>query len=192
MTACKTDSADIGKIPYVSEKTLETDGKLTVKVESSAYNVTSLRTAMINSAALTAMQSAQGDKNCYTAHYDIKQKRGLWPWDMARRWTGLEPRDFPHNPPQPESATWCNAASFAGVQYYDQYWRLAANPGSTSYIDARWDFQAGPDGTLECEFIEGLIDALAALEPEFAVEDVGLGEAVGAACAMAMDHAKGS
>ena len=192
MTSCSTGTVTIGKIPYSDGASgpLEQDGKLVVKVDASQYNVTSLRDAMINSAALTAMNSAVGTSNCYTAHYAVEKlrKRDMYFWNPMRRWLGLEAkRDHPYR--QSESATWCNAASFAGVQYYDQYWRLQPTPGSTDYIDASWDFQVGPGGAFACEFIHDLIDALGVIQPEFAIEDIELGEAIGAACTAAMDHA---
>lgn len=162
-------------------------GELIVKVESSAYNVTSLRDAMINTAALTAQHSSQNQKNCYTASYAtglVKYKRDYIPfWTPARRWLGLGNRESAGALEGHESATWCNIASFAGVQYYDRYWRLAPNPGSTDYIDASWSFSTGPGGSFACEFIQDLIDALGVIQPEF------VGEAIGAACAEAMDHA---
>lgn len=47
----------IGGIDYVDACYLSTGGEFVVKVKSSAYNVASLRDAMINSAAITATQS---------------------------------------------------------------------------------------------------------------------------------------
>lgn len=192
MTSCSTGTVTIGKIPYSDGDNglLEPNGQLIVKVDASQYNATSLRNAMINSAALTAMHSAMGKSNCYTAHYTIEtlRKRDMYFWNPMRRWLSLQAkRDHPH--PESESATWCNAASFAGVQYYDQFWRSQPTPGSTDYIDASWDFHVAPGGAFACEFIQDLIDALGVIQPEFAVADIELGEAIGAACMKAMEHA---
>ena len=192
MTSCTTDTVTIGDIPYSDGGDggpLATDGELLIKVAASAYNVTSLRNAMINAAALTAMESAVGSTNCYTAHYTVEELRKRSPsvWSPIRRFLGVEERDHPY--PETESATWCNAASFAGVQYYGQFWRLQPTPASTDYIDASWEFQVGPGGDFICGFIEDLVDALGVVEPEFAVEDVQLGKEIQAACMEAMDHA---
>ena len=68
-------------------------------------------------------------------------------------------------------------------------WRPAPELGSTDYIDASWSFGTGPGGNFACEFIQGLVDALGVIAPEFAVQDIELGEAIGVACTAAMDHA---
>ncbi|MCJ1280011.1 hypothetical protein MMC21_007836 [Puttea exsequens] len=203
MTTCSTDSAIIPGIDYESLGFLDHGGELVVKVQSSAYNQTSLRNAMINSAALTAQNSANGT-NCYEATYDVeigfKDKRdpepqpwyssGAW-GDNVRRWVSpsntnsLEERDHPY--PEIEHATWCNAASFAGVQYYDEYWREAPQPGPSDYIDASWSFSTGPGGDFACDFIQDLILGLTALAPEFEVEGVELAHEVDALCTDAMD-----
>lgn len=174
------------------------EGELIVQVDSSAYNVTSLRDAMIQSAALTAQQSAQGN-NCYLQPFTAakSRKRDYSTWHRlhrrARQWfdTDIEVYDLEARAGadiHPEQITLCNAVEFAGVNYYSQYWRLAPEPGSTDYIDARWSFEVGPGGQFDCEFLQGLIDSLVVVAPEFAVEDVELGESVGAICQAAMDH----
>lgn len=187
MTACSTDSVVIGGIDFVDLGFLDKGGELVVKVESSSYNQTSLQDAMIDSAALTAQNSAQGSTNCYQATYEVEElgKRDIQPWfsfarwsDSFRRWLSpssadtFEKRDHPYA--EEEHATWCNAASFAGVQYYAQNWRDAADPGPTDYIDVSWDFQVGPGGDFACEFLQDLITALATIQPEFEVEGVEL------------------
>ena len=204
MTACSTNSVVIGGIDFVDLGFLDKGGELVVKVESSSYNQTSLRDAMINSAALTAQNSAQGSNNCYQATFDVEElgKRDIQPWlssthwtDSFRRWLSppsavtVDKRDHPHA--EEEHATWCNAASFAGVQYYSQNWRDAANPGPTDYIDVSWDFQVGPGGDFACEFLQDLITALATIQPEFEVEGVELAEEIGAICTEALGHING-
>lgn len=194
MTSCSTDSVIIKDIPFVESGVLDKGGELVIKVESSSYNVTSLRDAMIKTAALTAQKSSEHPKNCYTATYEAPiKKRSLGSFspnlDTARHWLGLEARDGVGVMNGFESNTWCNIASFAGVQYYDPYWREAPNPGSSDYIDASWDFNTGPDGAFSCAFIQDLIEALGVIQPEFGVEAVELGSAIGAACTEAMEHA---
>ena len=192
MTSCSTDSVTIGDIDYVDGGSLAQDGELVVKVDSSAYNDTNLRNAMINSAALTANNSAQGSR-CYSQSYTVEELRkreissqSFWADPLGNIYRGLQKRDHPY--PVQESQTFCNAASFAGVQYYNQFWRLAPNPGSSDYIDAEWSFQAGPGGDFDCEFLSGLIDALGIIEPEFMVADIELGKAIDAVCTLAMEH----
>ena len=97
-------------------------------------------------------------------------------------------RDF-FPPPVQEPMTFCNAAGFAGVQYYSRYWRTAPKAGSTDWIDAEWNFKVGAEGQLQCDFIQGLIEALGAVQPEFEAELTPLAEGIDAVCQNAMDHA---
>ena len=195
-TVCTTDKVNIKGIVYSdgAGDALGEDGELVVEVEASSYNVTSLRDAMIKSAATTAQNSAAG-KNCFDQKYTVEELRKRGPFDSwlsplhnTRRWLGsklgLEARDHPC--PVIESMTMCNVGGFAGVQYYDPYWRLAPEPGPSDFIDASWSFKV-INSAFECEFIEGLMDALAVIQPEFTVEDVELGEAIAAACEAGMD-----
>ncbi|KAL9092836.1 MAG: hypothetical protein Q9165_004254 [Trypethelium subeluteriae] len=175
-TSCATDSVSIDNIPYVSGGFLS-QGSLVVKVDSSAYNETSLRDAMIRSAALTAQHSTTGN-NCYTQQYTVEE--------LMR----LDRRDHPY--PVQEKMTMCNAASFAGVQYYSEFWRTAPEPGSTDYIDASWEFETGPMDNFACDFLEELISALGIVQPEFAVGATRLAKAVDAVCEKAMSHVDGS
>ncbi|KAL9102174.1 MAG: hypothetical protein Q9163_002648 [Psora crenata] len=188
MTHCETGSVKIPNIPFVDAGVLNNGGELVVKVESSAYNVTSLRDAMIKSAAMTANNSTQG-RNCFTASYSVEQwgKRSSLSilTDLPRRWLGLAARDHPH--PVEEQATWCNAASFAGVNYYGPYARWQETLASTDYLDASWDFEV-KGGEFSCEFLEGLIDALAFVQPEFTVADLELSQAIGAICMDTLGH----
>lgn len=71
---------------------------------------------------------------------------------------------------------------------YNQYWRLAPEPGPTNYIYANWEFTVGPDGPFSCEFLGDLIEELSAITPEFAVEDVSLGEDIQASCEDAIQY----
>lgn len=101
-TSCKTDTVSIGKIPYVSLAFLSRDGELQVSVESSKYNVTSIRNALIKAAAAGAQQAATG-KNCYEQKYEV----GM----LKRSWTSWLPefmRRGDIQPPRQEKATWCN------------------------------------------------------------------------------------
>lgn len=164
MTACSTGSVTVQGVPYVDGGFLEM-GELVISVESSQYNVTSLRDAMIQSAALTAQSAATG-KNCYDQKYNVESLK-------ARA-------DIPL--PYPEHATWCNTVGFAGVNYYNPYWRVQQSPGATDWIDARWSFSTGPGGSFTCGLLEGLIDAFAIVAPEFAVGDIELGDAVDLVC----------
>ncbi len=189
MTVYRTDTVTINDIPFSDGGILNTKGGLVVKVDASTYNVTSLRDAMIKSAALTAQNSASG-KDCYTAKYEVQgfRKRDSdfsAPWSLGRRWLGLEERDHTHL--SQEQDTWCNAASFAGINYFGPYARLQKDLSATDYLDASWDFKV-QGGDFTCEFIKGLVDALTIVTPEFAVEDVELGEAVDAVCKLATNH----
>lgn len=80
----------------------------------------------------------------------------------------------------------CNAVRFAGVLYYNQFWRDAPEPGPSDY-NAGWTFQVEPGEDFACDFLADLVDALVAIEPEFAVADVELGEEVRAICTEAIN-----
>lgn len=189
MTACSTDSVTVKGIDYVDAGFLSTGGELLISVESSQYNLTSLRDAMIKSAALTA-QNAAKDKNCYTQRYDVeslKARDGLSSSSSSSWWP---PRLFARDRPYAvqEEGTFCNTVGFAGVNYYDPYWRVQASPGATDWIDARWSFHVGPGGDFACELLQDLVDAFAVVEPEFAVGDIELGKAVDVLCEGSLDE----
>lgn len=178
MTGCSTDTAKVNNIAFVDGGFLA-EGTIDVKVGSSAYNVTSLRDAMIRSAALAAMHSASG-KNCYSVQYDteVLKKRDDESWV-----SGMMPSIFKRDHPYPEShhGTFCNMAGFAGVQYYDPWWRLGP-PGPSDHIYVEYSFDSGGGGDFECDLLTDLVDAFAILQPEFAIGDIELGEAINIIC----------
>lgn len=57
------------------------------------------------------------------------------------------------------------------------------------WLDTEWDFDVALGAGFACDFINGLIDALAVVAPEFAIEDVELGTAFDAACKEAIQNA---
>ncbi len=134
-TTCETGTVTIKHIAYVDpvDGTLA-QGELGVQVQSSSYNVTSLRDAMIHAAALTAQNSANGS-NCYDATYVLPDKRKRWGSgplsSLPRRWlslgdsergapgitdaeNGLSRRNMIMPENTPEKMQLCNAAGFAG------------------------------------------------------------------------------
>ncbi|KAI1084832.1 hypothetical protein F5B20DRAFT_222812 [Whalleya microplaca] len=171
--ACKTDSASIGKVPYVEAGFLAKDGEIVVSVESSKYNSSSIRQALIKTAAAAAQHAATG-KNCYKAKYEVESMK-RW-WDPR----SLFGRDHPH--PEPESATWCNSVGFAGPHYYNPWWKLQSQPGATDYMDVHFEFHKGAGGDFDCELLQDAVDAFAFVQPEFAIGDIGLGEAIKVLC----------
>ena len=126
---------------------------------------------MIKSAALMAQNTATG-KYCYNQTYNVEilKARG----------------DHPY--PEEEEGTFCNTVGFAGVNYYDPYWRVQASQGATDWIDARRSFNVGPGGDFVCELLQDLVDAFAIVELEFAVGDVELGKAVDVLCEGNLDE----
>lgn len=188
MTRCSEEAIKVGMIPYKNPGDgLLDHGDLKIRVQASQYNATSLRDAMIQSAAITAMQSATGS-NCYIEEYDVEGpvKRSLSS-TIGRRF-GLNIRD--HVSQTQEQMSMCKAVSFAGVHYLPEFWRQSTDPESTNmYIDAAWEFQTPRDSTIACDFIAEAMDMLAALAPEFAVADVELAEAIDIACTLAMEKA---
>ncbi|KAF7917703.1 uncharacterized protein EAE98_010119 [Botrytis deweyae] len=98
----------------------------------------------------------------------------------------ISKRDHPNR--VEEHINVCNAAQFAGVQYFGQYWRTAPLPGATAYIDANWEFTTGPGGDFIFKFLQDLTDALIAIEPEFALGEIELGEELYAFCEAAITH----
>lgn len=188
MTQCSFATATIKNIKYKDpfDDRLN-EGDLAVSVTSSQYNATSLRNAMIDSAALTAMQSATGN-NCYTETYEgqpTKDRRSFY--DLARRWLGLQERDT--KSAYWKSETMCKASSFAGVQYLPEYWRQADSPSTEfMWLESEWKFEANPQEQFDCEFLAGLVDAFVAVQPEFAAAEVELGDAIAAICTGVMEH----
>lgn len=183
----ETDQVTIGGIDYVEEDQLLKDGEFIVKVASSSYNYTSLRDAMINSAALTAQYSAAGN-NCYNmsyVQYDGKKR------DLESSFPLVERMGAGGEEPVELDMWVCNAGAFAGVQYFDPYWRDQQTPGATDYLDVEFSFQVGPGGQFLCDYIGLLTDALAVVQPEFAVEDLELGEDLQALCQSAEDAVNG-
>jgi hypothetical protein len=71
---------------------------------------------------------------------------------------------------------------------YNEYWRLAPEPGPTNYLYANWQFTVGPGGEFVCEFLGDLAEAFIAVAPEFAVEDVALGEEIRVTCEEAIQY----
>lgn len=92
----------------------------------------------------------------------------------------MRKRDHPY--PVEESIELCNTAELAQVNYYSQYWRTAPQPGPTDYIEVQYSFHLPPGGNFLCDFLDFLIDDLAIIEPEFAVGEIELGEAIDAVC----------
>ena len=164
--SCATTTVAIKQIVYIADDTTRgEDGELVVSVQSSSYNDTKLRDAMIRSAALTAQTSAN-KTNCYETKY-TECFEGKGGGECAE-----------------EKITLCNAAGFAGVQYYD-----GAPVSATMWLDALWEFGVYSGGAFDCEvIIETLDTLLVEVAPEFAVEDVALGEDLQAACQDTMNH----
>jgi hypothetical protein len=109
-TQCESTGRVIRGISYIVDEGLETDGELTVRAEASAYNETSLRDAMIHSAALTAFQASIATKNCYNESYIVEELKR----DVSPSRFNLLGRDRPY--PVSEKIEYCNSVSFAAVQ----------------------------------------------------------------------------
>ncbi|KAJ5205093.1 uncharacterized protein N7498_005972 [Penicillium cinerascens] len=178
MTGCSTDTAKVKNVPFVDDGFLA-EGTIDVKVDSSAYKITSLRDAMIRSAAMASMHSASG-KNWYNVQYGTEEfrKRGDESW-----LSGLVPSVFKREHPYHESyhGTFCNMAGFAGVQYYRPWWRLGP-PGPSDYIDVEYSFDSGGGGDFACDLLTDFVDSFAIVQPKFAVGDIELAEAVNVIC----------
>lgn len=176
-TACETGTVEF-PVPYIAGDMIE-EGSLVVSVELSAYNLTSIRNAMINVAA-TAAQSSANATNCYTVDFEASapMKRSTafsWlPW--------LRPRiNMPVEEEKVEE-TFCNMVEFASVNYFGPYWREAVHPSPTDWLDVHYSFQQQPGGDFLCDLLYEADAALAVVAPEFAVGEVQLGDAIGVLC----------
>ena len=193
-TACQTDGVDIDHIDYKdSEGVINHFGTVNVKVQSSSYNESSIRKAMIDSAAATAMTGAAG-KNCYQDSPTVEVlRRSVFARALSYLPASVVPnalrRATGSGGPAIEHVTWCNTVSFAGIQYFGEYARLASALAPTDYLDVGWTFHEDSGGEFDCEFIGVLIDSLAVIAPEFTIEDVALGEEIEASCETAMEIA---
>ncbi|KAJ5591554.1 uncharacterized protein N7459_001923 [Penicillium hispanicum] len=180
-TACETGPAKVHDVPYIYADYLS-EGSLDVSVETSQYNVTSLRDAMIKSAALTAMHGATGS-NCHdetylTPVYRKRDDESLW-----TRWLPSWVKRGDIMPPTEHSGVpFCNTVGFAGVNYYNPWWRLQDKPGSTDFMDVHFSFEKDGGGDFECALLEAAVDAFAVVAPEFAVGDIELGQAIDLLC----------
>ncbi|KAI1762949.1 hypothetical protein GGR53DRAFT_532008 [Hypoxylon sp. FL1150] len=105
--SCKTDTVSIGKIPCVSMDFLSRYGELQASVESSKYNVTSIRNALI--------KSATAGKDCSEQKYKVSQLSG-WSWDL---WLPGFMRGGDIMPPQQGKATCCNTVGFSAPHFYN-------------------------------------------------------------------------
>ena len=188
-THCSTDVATIQGIDYVADDLLLTDGEFVVQVKSSQYNLTSLRDALIKSAA-TAAKFSTTDKNSYVAHYTVHEQRRWWhsSANLAKRAFGLQVRDHPY--PTPEQKTLYRAIDFAGAHYYSPFINVDNVDTGTDYIDVDYSFQAGESADLICDFVEDLIDGLALIAPEFEVGDIELGNVIDFFCKEEADNEK--
>lgn len=179
MLHCDSDTVTIPKIAYREENGALSQGDLEVSVQSSQYNDTSIRKAMIDSAALTAMQSAMGS-NCYSQQFDIIGKRSYIP-SIIRRWFAEQPTTH--------QMTMCMVTSFASVEYLPEYWRQAQDPRDEfMWLTATWDFKVTPSAQFDCQFIAALSDALVLVAPEFAPGEIALGDEIEAVCAEAASY----
>ena len=189
--SCSTETATIKGIAYVSsdvekETLLKTDGELAIFVQASQYNVSSLRDALVQSAA-TALQYSATSTQCKNIQYtDYDTKRRRW-WHPAANLISRQLYGTDWKPSQ-ETVSLCTGINFAGAHYYApnvNATNVLTSEG-TDYIDVATAFQVGGDADLEldllCDFASALIDALATLEPEFTVQDVDLGSAIGLVC----------
>ncbi|KAI1364908.1 hypothetical protein F5Y08DRAFT_339255 [Xylaria arbuscula] len=171
-TSCSVATATIGGIAFIdSSEVLETDGELLVSVKSSSYELSQIREAMIHTIASAVEMSAVGN-NCYTAWHNVlgfRARRDVGPWWLP----SFLRRDAPHETPEP--ITLCNALDFAAPQYIPPQ-------ADESYIDTLFDFHVPPGGDFFCDLIEGAADALAVVLPEFAVDEIEVGEALDIIC----------
>jgi hypothetical protein len=180
MTGCETGTAKISNVPYVNAGFLS-KGTIDIKVGASQYNHTSLRDAMIRSAALAAMHAASG-KNCYKVDYETESLKKR---DNEFCFAGWLPSVFKRGdrmpPEKHDDVTFCNTLGFSGVNYYNPWWR--ENPaGASDYLDVEYSFDSNGGGAFACEMLEAMVDAFAVVMPEFAVGDIELGEAIDVIC----------
>lgn len=163
-TNCTKDSVYIKGIDFVGEeKQLEKSGELKVYLEGGFYNETGIRTGMINAIAQAAMSSANGT-NCQNVTHDICTGRGRC---------------------DEEPIVLCNLPQLAQIIRYDG----TAADNTIAQMTAEWEFTVGDsDGDFDCELAGELLDVfLLELAPEFAVGDIGIGEAITAGCEMTQE-----
>ena len=180
MTGCETGTAKISNVPFIDAGFLS-EGTIDVKVGGSKYNHTSLRDAMIRTAALSAMHSASG-KNCYNVDYETEslKKRDNETW--WSKWLPSVIKRGDREPPERHNdVTFCNMAGFTAVEYYSP-WAKDNSGGPTDDIYVEYIFDKHGAGAFDCEVLELLADSLAVVTPEFAIGDIELGEAIDIVC----------
>ncbi|KAF4633340.1 hypothetical protein G7Y89_g4780 [Cudoniella acicularis] len=180
MTNYSTDTVTIGNIDFIdSSDELDSGGELQITVESSEYNVTSTRDAIIQSVALTVQNAATGS-NRYSVGYNVEEAKkrdvGFFSWFSGL----LDERDRPYM--ARANTTFCQTVGFASVGYYGPYWPIYDMKLPTNYIYPYLSFLVGPGGDFLCELLNEIVDAFAVVEPEFAIGDIELGEAIDLLC----------
>ncbi|KAI0968532.1 hypothetical protein F4678DRAFT_481774 [Xylaria arbuscula] len=170
---CSTAKATIGGVAFIdTSEVLEKHGELVVSVESSSYELSQIREAMIQTIA-HAVEISATQNNCYTAEHHVlgfRARRDVGPWWLP----SFLRRDAPHE--TLESITLCNALNFAGPHY------IPPQPTAESYIDTHFSFETPPGGDFVCDLLEAIADGFAAVLPLFAVEEVEVGEALAIIC----------
>ncbi|KIW91231.1 uncharacterized protein Z519_08127 [Cladophialophora bantiana CBS 173.52] len=129
-------------VQYVSAGSLDSNGELVIKVAASSYNSTTLRDAMIKSAALTAQKGSEQQSSCSNQTYTTLVKRDVPPPSRIYGKRSSLFAGYARGRPEPveQKGVFCNTAAFAGVGYFSAEWRKAQNPGAEAYIDATWEF----------------------------------------------------
>jgi hypothetical protein len=180
MTNCSTGTVTIGNIDFIdSSDELDSGGELQITVESSGYNVTSTRDAIIQSVALTVQNAATGS-NCYSVEYNVEEAKkrdvGFFSWFSGL----LDERDRPYM--TRANITFCQTVGFASVGYYGPYWHIDDMKLPTNYIYPHLSFSVAPGGDFLCGLLNEIVDVFAVVEPEFAIGDIELGEAIDLLC----------
>lgn len=185
-TACSGTGVSIGAISYVADDALNTDGELDMIVNSGVYNVTSLRDAMIQSAALTMQKASQSKSNCYNTTYTVDAlERRRFPLLSFGPRSHSSKRD--HVGTEDITVEFCNSANSALVNYFAPWWRQAPSPTVSDFLNINFSFKVGPGGAFLCDFLEDLEDGLTIIAPEFAAENIELGEEIHALCEEALE-----
>jgi hypothetical protein len=130
------------------------EGELVISVLSSSYNSTAMRDSLIVTAAQVANTTSLNNgtnSNC----------QDYWQ-DQVVKCENIHECDPGDNN---VTKTLCNAAPFAGAQFYD-------GSGKVFYLDALWEFQeySGGPGMICEDYIDAVTEVVTFIAPEFAPE----------------------
>ena len=135
--------------------------------------------AMIDTVA-TSLMAAAADTNCAKTEYSIISKKRWLPESVEKWIPSVVRRGGPIE--EIDHATWCSTFEFAGVNYFNPYWRYQSEPGIINWLYVHLNFKIPPENKIFCDVMEAATAVFAPLVPEYVGTDVVLEEDIQINC----------